>query len=89
MPFLGKVTFPYGYQKATKEVCKRTINHAKELKSDDKYLLEKTNSHVGTLKNFNCNKLIGQYNDELDDKIKEFVTFNKETNKYVLVEKCV
>ena len=89
VPFLGKVTFPYGYQKATKEVCKRTINHAKELKSDDEYLLEKTNSHVGTLKNFNCNKLIRQYNDELDDEIKEFVTFNKETNKYVLVEKCV
>lgn len=89
VPFLGKVTFPYGYQKVTKEVCKRTINHAKKLKCDDKYLLEKTNSHVGTLKNFNCNKLIRQYNDKLDDEIKEFVTFNKETNKYVLVEKCV
>lgn len=76
-------------KKRLKKVCKRTINHAKELKSDDEYLLEKTNSHVGTLKNFNCNKLIGQYNDELDDEIKEFVTFNKETNKYVLVEKCV
>lgn len=86
VPFLGKITFPYGYQKATKEVCKRTINNARKLEDDDEYLLEKVNSHIGTLKNFNCKKLIGQYNDELSDEIKELVRFDKETNKYVFAE---
>ena len=86
VPFLGKVTFPYGYQKATKEVCKRTLDNAKKLKTDDEYLLEKANSHIGTLKNFNCKKLIEQYNGELNSEIKKFITFDKETNKYVLIK---
>ena len=82
VPFLGKITYPYGYQKPTKEVIKRTINNAKNIKITDGNILSKVNSQIGTLKNYNCKKLIKSYDNELSNDIKEYIYFDKEKNKY-------
>ncbi len=51
VPFLGKVSYPYGYQKPKKETIIRVYKKAKKIKYDDvSNLLAKTNSQIGTLK---------------------------------------
>lgn len=60
--FLGKVSYPYGYQKPSKEVIIRTRQKAKTIKyTDNENLLAKVNAQIGSLKNYNCRKLILDY----------------------------
>lgn len=60
--FLGKVSYPYGYQTSNKQVIKRTYQKARTLVFTDKdNLLAQTNSQIGTLKRYNCKKLIFNY----------------------------
>ena len=56
--FLGKVTYPYGYQKPKKEVIKRTMSNVRNLNPNDEHFRESVASIVGTLKNYNCRKLV-------------------------------
>ena len=56
--FLGKITYPYGYQKPTKEVIKRIINNIKNFNPNEENYKERINSEIGMLKNYNCRKLI-------------------------------
>ena len=58
--FLGKVTYPYGYQKSTKEVIKRTMTNIKKLNPNDEHFKESIASTIGMFKNYNCRKLIGE-----------------------------
>ena len=62
VPFLGKVSYPYGYQKPSKQVIIRTCQKAINFQYvDDNNLLARANSQIGTLKNYNCRKLILDY----------------------------
>lgn len=66
VPFLGKVSHPYGYQKPSKQVIIRTCQRAKNIQyENEKNLIAKVNSQVGTLKGYNCRKLIRNYIDLL------------------------
>ena len=58
--FLGKVTYPYGYQKPTKEVIKRTMTNIKKLNPNDERFKESIASTIGMFKNYNCRKMIGE-----------------------------
>lgn len=83
VPFLGKVSYPYGYQKPSKQVIIRVCKKAKDIKYDDKeILLSKVNSQIGTLKNYNCRNLILNYVRDLPDEIKKDVIFNKNECKF-------
>lgn len=77
VPFLGKVSYPYGYQKPNKQVIIRTYQKAKKIKfSDEENLLAKTNSQIGCLKNYNCKKLIIGYEKTLSDDVKKILSFD-------------
>lgn len=66
VPFLGKVSHPYGYQEPSKQVIIRTCQRAKNIQyENEKNLIAKVNSQVGTLKGYNCRKLIRNYIDLL------------------------
>ena len=66
VPFLGKVSHPYGYQQPSKQVIIRTCQRAKNIQyENEKNLIAKVNSQIGTLKGYNCRKLIRNYIDLL------------------------
>lgn len=77
VPFLGKVTYPYGYQKPSKQVIIRVNQRAKNVDYiDEKKLLAKTNSQIGTLKKYNCKKLILNYVDVLPEEVKKIIKYD-------------
>lgn len=83
VPFLGKISYPYGYQKPNKQVIIRTYQKARILEFEDKEnLLAKTNSQIGTLKNYNCRKLMYNYTKMLPQKAKEIVCFDYEKSRF-------
>ena len=83
VPFLGKVSYPYGYQKANKQVIIRTYKKAKKIKfNNEENLLAKTNSQIGSLKNYNCKKLILNYGKSLTKEAKEFLIFDIKEYKF-------
>ena len=83
VPFLGKVSYPYGYQKPNKQVIIRTCQKAKKIEFTDKAnLLAKTNSQIGTLKNYNCRKLIQNYINVLPKNAKEILCFDYREGKF-------
>lgn len=83
VPFLEKISYPYGYQKPTKQVAIRVCTKAKKIKYDNiENLLAKTNSQVGTLKNYNCKKLTVQYSNLLPIDVKECIKFDKNASKF-------
>lgn len=85
--FLGKVSYPYGYQKPSKQVIIRTINKAKTIEYESKVsLLAKTNSKIGSLKNYNCKKLIKNYAESLPDKTKEIIKYNDNECKFKMIK---
>lgn len=83
--FLGKVSYPYGYQKPNRQVTIRICQKAKNIKYEEiNGLLAKTNSQIGSLKNYNCRKLISQYVNLLPEEVKKTIKFNKDQNKFYL-----
>ena len=86
VPFLGKVSYPYGYQKSSKQVIIRVCQKAKKVNNiDGENLLAKTNSQIGSLKNYNCKKLIYDYAQMLPKEIKTEIDFNKAECKFVKI----
>lgn len=82
VPFLGKVSYPYGYQKPSKQVIIRIYQKAKKFKcKDGDNLLAKLNSQIGSLKNYNCKKLILNYTKEVSSKVNKTLEFDK--NEYI------
>lgn len=87
--FLGRVSYPYGYQKPKKENIIRTYQKAKELVYLDEYeyeLLAKVNSQIGTLKNYNCKKLILEYSKIVKNKVGNVLEFDTEASKFYLAK---
>lgn len=84
--FLGKISYPYGYQKPTKQVIIRVNKKAKQIEySNVKSLLSKTNSQIGTLKKYNCKKLILNYENSLPEETKKIIKFDNSNGKFVEV----
>ena len=83
--FLGKVSYPYGYQKPSKQVIIRIYQKAKTIKyTSCESLLAKVNSQIGNLKNYNCRNLISQYADLLPKELEQTIKFDKDKNKFYL-----
>lgn len=81
--FLGKVSYPYGYQKPSKQVIIKTCTKAKKIEYEDREnLIAKVNSPIGTLKKYNSRKLIINYANLLPDEVKKIITFNKKDCKF-------
>lgn len=81
--FLGKVSYPYGYQKPNKQVIIRTCYKSKTIEySDKENLLAKTNAQIGTLKNYNCRKLVIDYSKLLPEEVKNIVKFDDKNYKF-------
>ena len=81
--FLGKVSYPYGYQKPGKQLIIRVCQKGKNIKYDDKMeLLSKTNSQIGTLKKYNARKLILQYKTILPQKAQNDLNFDENMCKF-------
>lgn len=86
VPFLGKVSYPYGYQKSSKQVIIRTCNKTKNIEySDGENLLAKVNSQIGSLKNYNCKKLILNYAKLLPEETKSIIDFNSDESKFEII----
>lgn len=81
--FLGKVSYPYGYQKPCKQVIIRTCQKAKKIKyTNCDNLLARTNSQIGTLKKYNARKLILQYKKILLSKVSQNIKFDENEYKF-------
>ena len=81
--FLGKVSYPYGYQKPKKTTIIRTYQKAKEIQYDNiSNLLAKTNSQIGSLKRYNCRKLIFNYSKILQEKTKKLIFLDNKKMKF-------
>ncbi len=76
--FLGKISYPYGYQKPSKKVIVRVCKKAEKINYNDEQdnLLAKVNSQIGSLKNYNCKKLILHYVRMLPKEINEILKFD-------------
>lgn len=75
--FLGRVSYPYGYQKPSKQVVKRVCKKAKKMEYENvENLLAKVNSDIGILKKHNCRKLIENYINELPEEINKIVRYD-------------
>ena len=82
--FLGKVSYPYGYQKPKKTTIIRTYQKAREIEYDNiNNLLAKTNSQIGSLKRYNCRKLIFNYSKILQEKTNGVVLLDNEQMKII------
>lgn len=82
--FLGKVSYPYGYQKPKKTTLIRICHKAKIIQyTDIDNLLAKTNSQIGTLKKYNCRKLILNYTKILKSRVGEVIYFDDKEIKFL------
>ncbi len=85
--FLGKISYPYGYQKANKHVCARVCNKAKVIQyTSSTNLVEKTNAQIGFLKNYNCRKLICDYTRHLPKNVYRLIFFNEKISKFDFIK---
>ena len=81
--FLGKISYPYGYQKPSKQVIIRTNQKAKKFDINNiEEILARTNSQIGSLKKYNCRRLVLQYSKILSNEIKNLVDFNENQLKF-------
>ncbi len=76
VPFLGKVTYPYGYQKLKKSTIIRIKYKAKKFENR-RNLLAKLNSKIGALKKYNCRKLILNYYKDIKDRLPRYIEFDE------------
>lgn len=80
--FLGKVTYPYGYQQQSKESAGRLMLAASQMPIDDK-LLSRLNSHVGRLKHYSCYNLLQDFLKCLPHEVWNYVWFDEAKYKFV------
>lgn len=86
VPFLGKVSYPYGYQKPKKTTIIRTYQKAKKIQYRDlDNLLAKVNSQIGTLKKYNCRRLVLNYAKILNEKKLNLIFFDNKEFKFKVV----
>ncbi len=81
VPFLGKVSYPYGYQKPKKSTIIR-ISYKAQLFRIDRNLLAKLNSQIGALKRYNCRKLIKYYYNNIKGKLPKNIEFDEKQLRF-------
>lgn len=84
--FLGKITYPYGYQISAKEPIGRLLHHAYEFQVGDEYMLSRLNSQIGRLKNYCSYNLIHDYFKALPKEVWNYVEYNEQKQKFVLLK---
>lgn len=81
VPFLGKVSYPYGYQKPRKTTIIRISNKAKKFEGGA-HLLEKLNSQIGALKRYNCRRLILYYYNNIKNNIPNNIKLDEKEMRF-------
>lgn len=79
--FLGKITYPYGYQKPSPEAAGRVIKSAREL-TIDRNVLSKLNSQAGRMKHYASFNLLLDYMDALPDELSSIVYYDLDKQKF-------
>lgn len=79
--FLGKITYPYGYQKPSPEAAGRVIKSAREL-TIDRNVLSKLNSQAGRMKHYASFSLLLDYMDALPDELSSIVYYDLDKQKF-------
>ena len=74
--FLGKVSFPYGYQRMAKHAAGRLINAAGKM-IIDKNLLSRLNSQIGRLRHYSCYGMMHDYLYQLPKTVWKYVYFDE------------
>lgn len=83
--FLGKVTYPYGYQRAAKESAGRTMKAACGFRLDENYI-SRLNAQAGRTKHYACYKLMMDYIKTLPPEVKARARFDEEKWKFVKIK---
>lgn len=84
--FVGKVTYPYGYQKSTKASAGRVMKAARSMPVDGK-LLSRLNSQCGRFKHYSCYNLLQDFLKALPKEVWKYVEFDKEKFKFKELKK--
>lgn len=84
--FLGKVSFPYGYQRQAKHSAGRLLKAARTMKIDEN-LLSRLNSQIGRLKHYSCYNLLHDFLDALPVAVWRYVWYDDNKMKFVLKER--
>lgn len=85
--FLGKVTYPYGYQKTAKPPAGRLLHNAHIFQVGDESMLSRLNSQIGRLKNYACHNLIHDYINRLPKQVFDTVSYNEQKKKFEYKQK--
>lgn len=80
--FLGRVTYPYGYQRMSKESVGRVIKSANEFVIDQNYL-SKLNSQAGRMKHYAAYGVMMDYIKALPRELDNLVYFDRDKWKFV------
>lgn len=80
--FLGRVTYPYGYQRMSKESIGRVIKSANEFVIDQNYL-SKLNSQAGRMKHYAAYGVMLDYIKALPRELDDLVYFDRDKWKFV------
>jgi hypothetical protein len=80
--FLGKVSYPYGYQRQAKHSAGRLIKAARDMKIDDN-LLSRLNSQIGRLKHYSCYNITEDFMCSLPKKIWDYVEYDYDKRKFI------
>ena len=83
--FLGKMTYPYGYQRMVKGSAGRTMKAAREFRLNENYL-SKLNAQAGRTKHYACRNLMADYIKALPPEVKEKVYFDEGKWKFVKIK---
>lgn len=83
--FLGKVSYPYGYQRQAKHSAGRLMKAAREMPIDEN-LLSRLNSQVGRLKHYSCYGLTQDFIKALPKEVWVYVWFDERKMKFVKIK---
>lgn len=81
--FLGRETYPYGYQKQAKSSAARLMLAASTMPIDEK-ILSRLNSQVGRLKHYSCYFLLQDFLKALPRGVWDYVWFDESAYKFRL-----
>lgn len=85
VPFLGKMSYPYGYQKPTKASAGRMMKAAHDIRPN-KNLLSQLNSQAGRFRHYATHNLMASFIKNLSEEVWDHVDFVEEKQKFILKE---
>ncbi len=83
--FLGRVTYPYGYQKMTKESIGRVMRSANNFVVDSNYL-SKLNSQAGRMKHYAAFDVMMDYINALPKELDDLVYFDCDKWNFIKIK---